>query len=236
MFILRKIADRKKADGLGIRSVLTAFPNVFKANVKKACFILVISISILSIMNCEIMGDIFGTDPEDLEYDTHVLTLHVKAINHSKDSLGVKQAVLPLYEYSYERPFNPPQDDNIFFTEFPDTLYIKIPPTDTEVYIYETKINHYIGYKEEHGGDATRYSCLDRYEGWHMELFFSEGNVVLDSGDSLKTHLFWTIIPDYVSVNKRLDIEIIFDLNGLFYSNYSENLWVDESKISSRQM
>ena len=208
-----------------------------KENIKRACFVLMISISILSIMNCDLMAEFFETDPEDLEYETHDLTLHVKAINHSEDTLGVRQAILPLHEYSYQRPFNPPSDDNIFLTDFPETLYIEIPPSDTGVYIYETEINYYIGYKEEHEGDITTYSGLDSRGVWHTEFRFADANVVLNSGDSLTTNDYLSIIiGDDVRANNRLDIEMIFDLNGLFYKDHRGFLRVNELKISSRQM
>jgi hypothetical protein len=99
MFILKKIVYRKKVAGWGIGVTSTAFSNGFKANAKRICFISAITICLLSIMNCEALGVLLHPDPEDFEYHTHDLTLHVKAINHSEDTLGVKQAVYPLYYY-----------------------------------------------------------------------------------------------------------------------------------------
>jgi hypothetical protein len=235
MFVLKKTSDRKKVSGLAIRSTSTTFPNVFKVNAKRICFVLAISICILSIMNCEVMADILHPDPENLEYHTHDLTLHVKAINHSQDTLGVKKAVFPLYGYWYGRPEVSVRDNHNFFVyDFPETLYVEIPPTDTEVYIYETKIDRFIGYQEEYRGNTARYSSLDYYEGWSMALDFSEGYVVLDSGDSLTSDDFSLQIPD-AAKGKKLDIEITFDLKDMFHT------WSGEEKlhvgnISRRQL
>jgi hypothetical protein len=237
VFAVKKIAGRKKVGGLEIRSTSTSFSNAFKTNTKRVCSILIMTICLLSIMNCEALGVLLHPDPEDFEYHTHDLTLHVKAINHSEDTLGVKQAVYPLYYYLYERNEISVRDHNICSSDFPETLYVEIPPTDTEVYIYETEINHFIGYQEEYGGDSTRYSCLDKVDGWFTRLSFLNGDVMLNSGDSRTSFGFWVVIPDTVRGGEGLDVEIIFDLNGLFYSNYPNGrLSVNEYRISCRQM
>ncbi|MBN1695851.1 hypothetical protein JW879_10720 [candidate division WOR-3 bacterium] len=232
---MKKIAGGKKISKSEIRSTSTSFLKGFKANTKRICSILIMAICLLSIMNCEVMADILHPEPEDLEYNTHDIILHIKAINHSQDTLGVKKAVLPLCGYSYERPEISVRDNHNFFVyDFPETLYVEIPPTNAEVYIYETKIDRFIGYQEEYSGNTARYSSLDYYEGWSMELDFSEGYVVLDSGDSLISDNFSLEIPDAVK-GKKLDIEITFDLKGLFHKwSGEEKLYV--GNISCRQM
>lgn len=203
---------------------------------------MIVIIIILSIIGCDILYSLFHRlnfpNPSDFPHHDHEITFQVRSINHSQDSIGVEKAkfCLPFYIYSRES-IDSIRLYHFFLLDFPKDLYIEIPPTDTEIYYYNAEVTHYIGYQQEYGGDTSRLSCLDSIGEWNMTIKFDIKELILISGDSISGVGHSKIIPDTIKDSSAINIEILFDLNGLFsIDTPTGNAYVNKSKISCRQM
>jgi len=155
--------------------------------------------------------------PEEYEFHDHRLVLKTRSINQSADTSGVTRLRVPLHGTDCHRNWGGPGPAMSQNTLFPAPLWIDVLRPDTEFAVCTSSVRHYTGYQLKYGGDTMRFSCLDSDTTWSMCLFNGSPEVQLDSGDRVALASgFLYAVPDTVRGAGALELEVTYDLDGLF--------------------
>jgi hypothetical protein len=202
---------------------------------KRIGFVLLIS---MVLMACNAFKSMLGPSPSNFESHEHDLVLHVNTVNADSEALGLTRARLPVTRYLFQRPASGPHTEEAFLSWFSETVWIDVLAASESTCVMHAEIRHYTGYQLEFHGDTARFSELDAYPGWELVLLSRDDPLVVDSTDSLvRVGDLPAGLPDTVMGDGPLEIEITFDLDGLFYSGpITGQISLDPTKVEYRQL
>jgi len=196
---------------------------------------------VLAVAGCALYRIFFPPKgPGDYDYHTHRLTFYAKTINQDYDTLGIRGATLPFVYYTFRRPPRWRDDRSSYTYGFPETLNVEITMEDADFQPYLTDLRHFVGWQEEFGGDTAYFSVLDSVVGWEMDIRAASDYLTLVSGESLHLHSnLPSGVPDTVRGYSEIEIEVIFDMDGLFeikdYGPTGKRVILDSSKVYYHQ-
>ena len=191
----------------------------------------------LSLLACDAFKNVLAPSPGHFEHHEHDLILYVSTVNGDSNALHLTRARFPVPRYVYQRPASGPHEAVAFQTWFPETLWIDVLGARESTEVLRTTILHYVEYQREFGGDTMRFSELDTYAGWQFRLLSGDEPIVRDSVDSLiRIGDLPTGLPDTVRGGGPLEIDVTFDLDGLFSLGPGNGqILVNPAKVEYRQ-
>jgi hypothetical protein len=143
----------------------------------------------------------------------HPLTFYVKTINHAMDTTGIRSAHLRPHTWRF---WGANGLNGRYDVELPITIEVVQP--DTEFHAYPTTITHFSGYQRRHGGDTMRFAFLNgQNDGWDLDLWCDFDTAWTEAGDTIRLmDSYFKGLPDTVRAGQPTEIEIVFDMDGLF--------------------
>jgi hypothetical protein len=177
--------------------------------------------------------------PESYGFHTHVLILHFRNMNRLADTIGVASSEVSVsYMNAHRSPVQPTDPDGT--VKLGSTVHFDLVAPDSVSRTCTTTIQHLTGYQELNGGDTTRVSALESGTGWALRVELSPGTAALVRGDTVRVDSKYVdSIPDLLVPGAPLELEVTFDLQGLFYwvcAATDTFLRLDPSYVQVRQV
>jgi len=177
-----------------------------------------------TLSGCDRFDHDYNTpEPSTLDHHAHTAILHFRTINHSADTLGIVGAVLPNGYLMARRDASPAVGRNWSTpAHLPDSVQIAFP--DTISHACTLEIAHYVGYQLRYGGDTTRFSSMDRYGMWVLQMVLSEALVVFDNGETLGVNASGAPdVPDTVRTQTPYELDVTVNMDGLLDWQAAQN-------------
>ena len=205
-------------------------------NSRACAFVLLVAL--LALSGCNGFDHDYNTpEPSTLDHHTHVAILHFRTINHSGDTLGIVAAFTSNGYLSARRDASPKISRSWAVPSYlPQAVQIVF--SDTASHACTLEMEHFVGYQTRYGGDTTRFSAMDRYGAWTLDMAIPGTRVAFENGETLD--IFEPSIagiPDTVRPGEPYELDITVDLDGLLAWQASQgryNLQPDHLVVRQR--
>jgi hypothetical protein len=180
--------------------------------------------------------DYNSPEPTTLDFHKHTAVLHFRTVNHSTDTLGIRSAMVLGGALEAKR-----DADAKLSRDFTTPAWLAVPTqivySDTESHACTLEINHFVGYQLRYGGDTSRFSVMDRYPVWDLEMRMYTTDFVLVDGETLAvTNAAVPNVPDAVRADVPYELDITVDLAGLLEWRATQNDYkLQADRIQVRQ-
>jgi len=185
-------------------------------------------------LNCEVADDNdYGIrDLYRYAHHEHALTFYVKTINHASDTSGITSAHWRPRRWTF---WGSRGRQGYYDVDVPITIEIVQP--DTDFHAYPTTITHFAGYQLRHDGDTMRLSAMEGGQDWWVSLACDVDTAWTEYGDAVRLmDSGLGNVPDTVRTGHPTEVEVVFDLDGLFsVDSTTHDVRIRSGKIQVRQ-